>query len=152
MPTILVVDDEDDVRVVVRKMLEQDGYTVLDTGLPLKALDLVKAGGIDLVLTDVVMPVMKAQNWPRWSRRSARTRRCCAAHVGLRPVRSDRIEAALPRKTLYTDCPRPEGARAVGPAFSFQAPLPKASCLSYDHTPSPFVCGDPAWLAPMTIA
>jgi two-component system, cell cycle sensor histidine kinase and response regulator CckA len=59
MPTILVVDDEDDVRVVVRKMLEQDGYTVLDTGLPLKALDLVKGGGIDLVLTDVVMPVMK---------------------------------------------------------------------------------------------
>ncbi len=59
MPTILVVDDEDDVRMVVRKMLEQDGYTVLDTGLPLKALDLVKGGGIDLVLTDVVMPVMK---------------------------------------------------------------------------------------------
>src|SRR5260370_15044552 len=59
MATILVVDDEDDVRVVVRKMLEQDGYTVLDTGLRLKALELVKGGGIDLVLTDVVMPVMK---------------------------------------------------------------------------------------------
>jgi CheY-like chemotaxis protein len=40
-------------------MLERDGYTVVDTGLPLKALDLVKGGGIDLVLTDVVMPVMK---------------------------------------------------------------------------------------------
>jgi two-component system, cell cycle sensor histidine kinase and response regulator CckA len=59
MRTILVVDDEEDVRVVVRKMLELEGYTVLDTGLPLKALDLVKGGGIDLVLTDVVMPVMK---------------------------------------------------------------------------------------------
>jgi CheY-like chemotaxis protein len=48
MPTILVVDAEDDVRLVVRKMLEQDGYTVLDTGLPLKALDLVKVAASTL--------------------------------------------------------------------------------------------------------
>lgn len=59
METILVVDDEDDVRLVVRRMLEREGYTVVDTRYPLKALELARGGRIHLVLTDVVMPVMK---------------------------------------------------------------------------------------------
>jgi hypothetical protein len=38
--TILVVDDEHDIRTVVRKMLEAKGYTVLDAGDPQQALRL----------------------------------------------------------------------------------------------------------------
>ena len=34
MQTILVVDDEEVVRSVVRDMLESGGYTILDTGDP----------------------------------------------------------------------------------------------------------------------
>jgi len=58
--TILVVDDEDQVRVVARGMLQAKGYTVLDTGDPQMALHWVKFGVcFHLLLVDVVMPRMK---------------------------------------------------------------------------------------------
>jgi CheY-like chemotaxis protein len=57
--TILVVDDEEVVRSVVRDMLEPAGYAILDVGDPLHALRIVREQPIDLLLTDVVMPLMK---------------------------------------------------------------------------------------------
>jgi two-component system, cell cycle sensor histidine kinase and response regulator CckA len=59
VPTILVVDDEEVVRSVVRDMLEADGYTILDTGDPQHALRLAREQPIHLLITDVVMPLMK---------------------------------------------------------------------------------------------
>ena len=59
--TILVVDDQDVVRDVIRLSLEGAGYTVLDAASPTAALDVVRGGGrIDLLVTDVVMPEMDA--------------------------------------------------------------------------------------------
>jgi two-component system cell cycle sensor histidine kinase/response regulator CckA len=57
--TILVVDDEEVVRTVVRDMLESDGYSILDTGDPRDALRIASEQPIHLLLSDVVMPVMK---------------------------------------------------------------------------------------------
>jgi len=57
--TILVVDDEDDIRVVVRQMLGAEGYVVLDAGDPHHALRLAAQQDVDLLLTDVVMPLMR---------------------------------------------------------------------------------------------
>ena len=58
--TILVVEDEDQVRSAVREWLEQVGYRVLEASGSLEALDLAAAheGPIHLMLTDVVMPNM----------------------------------------------------------------------------------------------
>jgi len=56
--TILVVDDDDRVRVAVQDMLEMMGYTVLDTGNPRVALRLVEHLTIHLLLTDLVMPLL----------------------------------------------------------------------------------------------
>jgi len=60
METILVVDDEDEVRAVAKDVLELKGYTVLDTGDPRHALRIAREhnGPIGLLLTDVVMPLM----------------------------------------------------------------------------------------------
>jgi CheY-like chemotaxis protein len=59
--TILVVDDQDVVRDIVRLILEKAGYTVLVAGSPNAAIDLVRdAGQIDLLITDIVMPEMDA--------------------------------------------------------------------------------------------
>lgn len=59
MHTILVVDDEEVVRSVVRDMLESDGYSILDTDDPQHALRIARERPIHLLLSDVVMPLMK---------------------------------------------------------------------------------------------
>ena len=59
MTTILVVDDEEVVRSVVRDMLTTEGYTILDTADPQHALRLAREQPIHLLLTDLVMPLMK---------------------------------------------------------------------------------------------
>jgi len=57
--TILVVDDEDVIRSVVRDMLESQHYTIVDTGDPQHALRVAREQPVHLLLTDVVMPLMK---------------------------------------------------------------------------------------------
>lgn len=59
MKTILVVDDEDVVRSVVRDMLESEHCTIVDTGDPQHALRVAREQPVHLLLTDVVMPLMK---------------------------------------------------------------------------------------------
>jgi len=57
--TVVVVDDEPDIRAVVRGILEAKGYTVMDTGDPHQALRWAAQQPVDLLLTDVIMPLMK---------------------------------------------------------------------------------------------
>jgi CheY-like chemotaxis protein len=56
--TILLVEDEDIVRGLTRKILTQAGYNVLDANGGEEAIHLCRThvGPIDLLLTDVVMP------------------------------------------------------------------------------------------------
>jgi PAS domain S-box-containing protein len=56
--TVLVVDDDDSVRGLIRRVLSEHGYTVLAAASPAGALEIARArpGGIDLLVTDVVMP------------------------------------------------------------------------------------------------
>jgi len=58
--TILVVEDEDQVRAVVRDMLELHGYTVIEASDAAEAFATCELEDLklDLVLTDVVMPIM----------------------------------------------------------------------------------------------
>jgi len=58
--TVLLVEDDDDVRGLAREALEEVGYTVLDARASQEALTLAArtAGSISLLITDVVMPRM----------------------------------------------------------------------------------------------
>lgn len=58
--TILLADDEEDVRDVVRAMLESFGYTVLSARDGREALEIFRerGEGVDLVLVDMMMPGM----------------------------------------------------------------------------------------------
>jgi two-component system cell cycle sensor histidine kinase/response regulator CckA len=60
--TILLVEDDAEVRTVARGMLSRLGYHVLEAGGPVEALEVWRRDRdtIDLVLTDVVMPQMSA--------------------------------------------------------------------------------------------
>jgi signal transduction histidine kinase/ActR/RegA family two-component response regulator len=61
--TILLVEDESSVRRLARKILESQGYNVLDAGSGEKALEIAHAhdGEIHLVATDVIMPGMNGR-------------------------------------------------------------------------------------------
>ena len=53
---ILVADDEREVRALLRTVLEQGGYEVVEAADGQKALSALREGGIGLVLLDLVMP------------------------------------------------------------------------------------------------
>lgn len=58
--TILVVDDEVALRHILVRQLRNEGYTVLEAGYGLQALEVARKSPkpIDLVLSDIVMPGM----------------------------------------------------------------------------------------------
>jgi two-component system response regulator AtoC len=58
MRRVLVVDDEESLRVVVRTILRRDGYEVEVASNGDEALALVESFGPDVILTDVRMPKM----------------------------------------------------------------------------------------------
>jgi two-component system cell cycle sensor histidine kinase/response regulator CckA len=61
--TILVVEDEESVRSLVRKALERYGYKVLTAATPAEAIDLARATTepIHLLISDVVLPQMSGR-------------------------------------------------------------------------------------------
>jgi two-component system cell cycle sensor histidine kinase/response regulator CckA len=58
--TILLVEDEANVRRVTARMLVARGYSVLEAGNAEEALEMIRfdAGHVDLLLTDVILPKM----------------------------------------------------------------------------------------------
>jgi PAS domain S-box-containing protein len=65
--TILVVEDDQDLRDVVERILTSSGYQVITAGSGRKAIEAARAhdGHIDLLLTDVVMPQMQGNELAR---------------------------------------------------------------------------------------
>ena len=76
---MLLVEDEDAVREVVRRVLERQGYHVLEASNGPRALAVAATwtSVIDLLLTDVIMPEMNGPSWRR---------NCGAASRASRPV------------------------------------------------------------------
>lgn len=70
--SVLLVDDEPLVRRIVGRLLEDEGYQVLDASDASGALEALHHGSVDLVLTDIMMPGMNGcelgrvitQRWP----------------------------------------------------------------------------------------
>lgn len=54
--TILVVDDDDPVRVMLARLLRTQGYTVLQAAHAAEARAILDANRPDLVISDIVMP------------------------------------------------------------------------------------------------
>ena len=55
-PCILVIDDEEPVRAVLRQMLEKEGYRVEEAPNGTVGMSLLQDHFIDLVITDLFMP------------------------------------------------------------------------------------------------
>jgi two-component system, chemotaxis family, chemotaxis protein CheY len=69
--TVLVVDDDEDIRDLIQLELEDGGYRVLTAPDGQVALDLLGRSRIDLILLDMRMPVMDgwtfARQYRQWS-------------------------------------------------------------------------------------
>lgn len=63
-PLILVVDDEKDIRVLVRLMLEEGGYRVIDaeSGREAIAIAANASDPLSLLVTDILMPLMNGRD------------------------------------------------------------------------------------------
>ena len=68
MPTILIIDDEAAVRLMVREMLRDDGYRVLTACDGQEALTYLRAVHIDGILCDLRMPGMDGVAFARMIR------------------------------------------------------------------------------------
>jgi PAS domain S-box-containing protein len=55
-PLILVVDDEPDLRTLLRDQLELEGFRVMEAGRALEAVELARARPPDLITMDVMLP------------------------------------------------------------------------------------------------
>jgi CheY-like chemotaxis protein len=121
-PRILVVDDEDLVRLVIARRLRQSGFDVFDARDGLEALARLPAVAPDLVLTDYYMP------------------RCNGERLG-RELRRQPVTAQVPL-VLMTGGPVDEARmRDVGFAAVIYKPLPDSldellrAVLSADRPP-----------------
>lgn len=56
MARILVIDDDARIRLLLRRVLEKDGHQVEEAGDGASGCDRQRAGGFDLIVTDIVMP------------------------------------------------------------------------------------------------
>lgn len=62
--SILIVEDDLDIRSTVRELLEEEHYEVFEAENGLKALDVLKtSGNPGLILLDMMMPVMDGQRF-----------------------------------------------------------------------------------------
>lgn len=56
MYTLLIVDDEENIRLLIKKYAEFEGYRVLEADDGSKCLDILKYEDVDLIIMDVMMP------------------------------------------------------------------------------------------------
>jgi CheY-like chemotaxis protein len=57
MKSVLVVDDDFAMRLVVKRFLEKEGYSVKEARDGAEAIGFLKVSAYDLVITDLIMPV-----------------------------------------------------------------------------------------------
>jgi DNA-binding response OmpR family regulator len=57
-PTVLVADDDEDLCTLLKTNLEADGFVVLVAGDGRRALELIESEKPDVVLLDIMMPVL----------------------------------------------------------------------------------------------
>ena len=56
MPTVLIVDDEKNIRATLSRALKLEGYATLEAEHGVAALKILERGEVDLVILDLQMP------------------------------------------------------------------------------------------------
>lgn len=56
MPKILIVEDDEQLREMLKQALEREDYEVVDSNNGEEAIRLLKQSSVDLLITDIIMP------------------------------------------------------------------------------------------------
>ena len=56
MPNILIIDDDNQFRTMLRKMVERNGYEVIEASDGKEGIELYRKNHTDLIITDLIMP------------------------------------------------------------------------------------------------
>jgi len=56
LATILIIDDYAEIRLLLREMLEPEGYDVLEAPNAVEGMDLFRESPADVVIMDIIMP------------------------------------------------------------------------------------------------
>ena len=70
MKRILVVDDEENARIALSKILTREGYDVASAGNGFEALNYLRGKDVELIITDINMPEMNGMAFLRELNRS----------------------------------------------------------------------------------
>jgi CheY-like chemotaxis protein len=109
-PTVLVVDDEEDLRDIMRRMLERRGFNALVAADGAQAVDTCRshAGDIDVLLTDLTLPGVSGGDLARQA-------------AGLRPGMRVIYISGLPREVAVDKGLIADDARLVKKPFTSEA-------------------------------
>jgi len=56
MTRVIIIDDEEDIRVVLKETFVREGFDVAVASDGTEGLNLIRETGADIVITDIIMP------------------------------------------------------------------------------------------------
>jgi len=56
MKRVIIIDDEEDIRIVLKEIFVREGFDVGVASDAIEGLNLIRETGADLVITDIIMP------------------------------------------------------------------------------------------------
>lgn len=93
MGKIMIVDDEEKIRYVVRKMLEGDGHDVLEAEDGEQCLEILKKEKPDLILMDVMMPDMDGWETAREVKKDSSNKGIIISMLTVRSEDEDKLKS-----------------------------------------------------------
>ena len=109
--TVLLVEDEEMIRFGVERYLQRNGYTVLTAADAEAALELAEGAEFDLLLTDIVLPVMSGSELAERLRDRGRPTLFMSAFPSDKLLREERVPRGA--HTLHKPFTEPELLRAI---------------------------------------
>jgi CheY-like chemotaxis protein len=64
--TILIVEDEDFHRILLKKILVDNGYQVIEASNGTDGLEIMRTSKIDMIISDLEMPKMDGMEFTKW--------------------------------------------------------------------------------------
>ena len=118
-PTIMLVDDDDDIREIVAMILQGEGYRTVDASDGAEALDLLTRGvHPPLIFLDMMMPVLNGEDF-------------------LRRVKADKDLAHIPIVVMSGDTAARNTAQTLGAVGCLAKPVEIDTILDYVHRFAP---------------